>query len=116
MNPLHPRIHLRQECASAIWSEELCLWRVSFVDRATNGSYIQDCRILISAVGFLDVPKGPDCIDGIEAFRRKVFHSSKWNHEVDLHDKDVLVVGNGASATQFVPWLLGNMNIRSLAY
>jgi cation diffusion facilitator CzcD-associated flavoprotein CzcO len=60
------------------------------------------------------VPKGPNGIDGIEAFKGKVFHSSKWNHEVDLHDKDVLVMGNGASANQFVPWLLGNTDISSL--
>jgi cation diffusion facilitator CzcD-associated flavoprotein CzcO len=60
------------------------------------------------------VPKGPNGIDGIEAFKGKVFHSSKWNHEVDFHNKDVLVVGNGASAIQFVPWLLASTDISSL--
>ena len=33
------------------------------------------------------------------------FHSARWNHNVDLRDKDVIVMGTGCSAAQFVPLL-----------
>jgi cation diffusion facilitator CzcD-associated flavoprotein CzcO len=37
------------------------------------------------------------------------------DHEIDFKGKDVVIVGNGASANQFVPWLLSNTGLRSLA-
>jgi len=32
-----------------------------------------------------------------------VFHSARWDHELDLTGKKVTVIGTGASAVQFVP-------------
>jgi cation diffusion facilitator CzcD-associated flavoprotein CzcO len=32
-----------------------------------------------------------------------MWHSARWNHECELRGKDVAVIGNGASAIQFVP-------------
>src|SRR5690606_37497510 len=32
-----------------------------------------------------------------------MFHSAQWNHEYDLTDKRIAVIGTGASAIQFVP-------------
>jgi cation diffusion facilitator CzcD-associated flavoprotein CzcO len=60
------------------------------------------------------VPKSPGGIDGIEHFKGKVFHSSKWDHAVGFRDKDIMVVGNGASANQFVPFLLEKGDVMSL--
>ena len=61
-------------------------------------------RTLISGAGGLSEPKLPD-IDGIEAFQGEVFHSARWNHDVDLTGKRVAVIGTGASAIQIVPEL-----------
>jgi cation diffusion facilitator CzcD-associated flavoprotein CzcO len=38
-----------------------------------------------------------DNYDGIQ------FHSARWDHSIDLTNKTVAVIGNGASAAQFVP-------------
>ena len=32
-----------------------------------------------------------------------MFHSARWNHDIDLAGRSVVVVGTGASAIQFVP-------------
>lgn len=45
-------------------------------------------------------------IDGHETFTGTTFHSARWNHEIDLTGKRVAVVGNGCSASQFVPHLI----------
>jgi cation diffusion facilitator CzcD-associated flavoprotein CzcO len=42
-------------------------------------------------------------INGIQNFKGKIFHSARWQHEVDLTGKRVAVIGSGASAIQFVP-------------
>ncbi|EZF76050.1 hypothetical protein H105_02536 [Trichophyton soudanense CBS 452.61] len=64
------------------------------------------CKILISAVGVLSIPKECD-IKGYDKFRGKLFHSAPWDHQFNWANKDVIVIGNGCSATQFVPIMTG---------
>jgi cation diffusion facilitator CzcD-associated flavoprotein CzcO len=56
----------------------------------------------VSAAGALSDPKTPE-IEGIDRFQGRMFHSAQWDHEYDLKDKRVAVIGTGASAIQFVP-------------
>ena len=42
-------------------------------------------------------------IEGADSFSGAQFHAAKWNHNVDLKDKDVVVIGSAASAVQLVP-------------
>ncbi|KAH8787185.1 hypothetical protein BGZ57DRAFT_755595, partial [Hyaloscypha finlandica] len=111
---IQSRIHLNQECVSAQWLEDQDLWRVEFLDRATNDTFVRHSRVLFTAAGFLGISKGPESITNIQEFGGRIFHSSHWDHEVDFEGKDVVVVGNGASANQLVPWLLKNTSLRSL--
>ena len=55
-----------------------------------------------SAVGFLNVPRYPDW-PGLDRFAGPAFHTARWEHDHDLTDKVVAVVGTGSSATQVVP-------------
>lgn len=57
---------------------------------------------VVSATGQLSRPRIPE-IDGLADFAGPSFHSARWDHSVDLADRRVAVVGNAASATQFVP-------------
>ncbi|PWN51213.1 FAD/NAD(P)-binding domain-containing protein [Violaceomyces palustris] len=59
-------------------------------------------KFLVSAVGGLSEPNPCD-IKGHETFKGPIFHSARWDHSVQTDGKDVVVVGNGCSATQFVP-------------
>src|SRR5581483_1495625 len=40
---------------------------------------------------------------GLEDFEGPAFHTARWEHQHDLTDKTVAVVGTGSSATQIVP-------------
>ena len=59
-------------------------------------------RFLIAGVGALRDPRVPP-LPGRDTFTGRSFHSSRWDHEVDLAGKRVAVVGTGASAIQVVP-------------
>ncbi|KAK2749249.1 hypothetical protein FQN57_006865 [Myotisia sp. PD_48] len=82
-------------------------WLVTIFDQKSNSTFQRRAKVLISAVGALSTPK--DCeIKGAEKFQGKLFHSAEWDHSFDWAGKDVVVVGignlgNGCSATQFVP-------------
>jgi 4-hydroxyacetophenone monooxygenase len=56
----------------------------------------------VSATGQLNRPLLPD-IPGIDRFAGPWFHSSRWDHSLDLTGKRVGVIGTGASAVQFIP-------------
>ena len=58
--------------------------------------------ILVTGAGGLSEPKLPE-IEGIDSFEGEIFHSARWNHDVDLTGKRVAVIGTGASAIQIVP-------------
>jgi cation diffusion facilitator CzcD-associated flavoprotein CzcO len=63
-------------------------------------------KIVVSAVGGLVEPKAmPESIPGKDKFQGEIFHSARWKYDVDVKDKDVIVVGTGCSAAQFVPEL-----------
>ncbi|MFA1549810.1 flavin-containing monooxygenase [Actinomadura chokoriensis] len=72
-------------------------WRVHTRDGAS-----QDFDLLIAACGQLSNPAVPG-LPGLDTFAGKVFHSARWDHDHDLKGARIAVVGNGASAIQFVP-------------
>lgn len=59
-------------------------------------------QFLVSAVGQLHKPHIP-AYEGADSFNGPRFHSANWDHTVNLGGKCVAVIGNAASAVQFVP-------------
>lgn len=84
------------ELLSAAWDSEARRWVVE----TSQGPFT--AKILLNATGALCEPALPD-IDGIDDFAGDVFHSARWNADVDLTGKRVALVGTGASAIQIGP-------------
>lgn len=79
-------------------------------ERGQDSVYLKQeivrAKIVASAAGGLVEPNSwPKPIPGRDSFKGDVFHSARWNYDVDLNGKDVIVVGTGCSAAQFVPML-----------
>ena len=72
-------------------------WTVSCADGRT-----WKADALVIASGQLHQPAVPR-IEGFDEFAGHSFHSARWDHDYDLCDKRVAVIGTGASAVQFVP-------------
>lgn len=88
----------------AAWDEAAQRWRVRVSTSSTGESEEYVARTIISGSGGLSEPRLPE-IEGIDAFQGEIFHSARWNHDVDLAGKRVAVIGTGASAIQLVPEL-----------
>jgi cation diffusion facilitator CzcD-associated flavoprotein CzcO len=93
------RRHIRLGVAvdAAVWDDATHTYELRFDDGTTT-----TCDVLVSAVGFLNVPRYPDW-PGLETFHGPTFHTARWEHEHDLAGKRVAVVGTGSSAAQLVP-------------
>jgi cation diffusion facilitator CzcD-associated flavoprotein CzcO len=94
---LAPFIRFNTEVAEATFDEAEGIWRI----RTTEGEEIT-ANVVVSGTGQLNRPAYPK-IEGLDAFAGKKFHSARWDTSVDLTGKNVAVIGNGASAIQFVP-------------
>jgi cation diffusion facilitator CzcD-associated flavoprotein CzcO len=81
----------------AVWDESRHMYDV----RLRDGS-IEECHVLISALGFLNNPRYPRW-PGLDEFEGPKFHTFRWQHDHDLSGKKVAIVGTGSTATQIVP-------------
>jgi cation diffusion facilitator CzcD-associated flavoprotein CzcO len=102
VDDLYPRIVFNRLVTSAEWSPEDSSYAILSEDIVTGERFSTTAKIVISAIGILELPKFPD-IAGVSSFKGPMFHSARWDTGVDLRGKKVAVIGNGASATQFVP-------------
>ncbi len=94
---LGPHLRLNSEIADARFDGEAGVWRL----RTRSGEEIT-AEVLVSGVGQLHRPFIPE-IPGLDRFTGERFHSACWNHDYDLEGKTVAVIGNAASAIQFIP-------------
>ena len=63
---------------------------------------------VINAMGNQHTPLYPD-VSGMDSFAGDSWHATRWNHDVPLEGKRVLVVGSAASAVQIVPAIAGQV-------
>lgn len=92
---LGPHIQFNKELTAARWCDNH--WQINTKD---GSSY--KAKYFIPALGQLHHPSTPD-FKGIQSFEGLSFHSAKWDHSVNLKGETIGVIGNGASAAQFIP-------------
>jgi 4-hydroxyacetophenone monooxygenase len=103
-----PHVRWNTEVTEASWNDDEATWTVRA--RHRNGETTElTARAVISAVGQLDRPHLPE-IDGQHDFAGPAFHSSQWDHSVDLRDKTVAMIGAGASGFQIAPTIAPDVN------
>ena len=79
------------------WDEDTQRWTVS-----TDRGDAMKARFVVLANGILTTPKLAR-IDGMETYKGKAFHTSRWRYDIDLKDKTVGIIGTGATAVQAIP-------------
>jgi len=85
----------------ADWDAAASVWLIR-----TGGAHPGEIEAsaLVLACGRLTEPQIPE-IPGLESFPGPLFHSARWDHDVDLAGARVALVGTGASAVQLAPEL-----------
>jgi 4-hydroxyacetophenone monooxygenase len=97
---LRPHAEFDTEVLSMHWNDAAHAWDV--VTRTADGAErSRRYRAVVTAVGNLNRPKLA-AIPGLDTFTGDAWHSAQWRHDVPLEDKEVAVVGTGASAMQFL--------------
>lgn len=100
---LRQRLRLNTTVTAARFDEQEDRWRI---DTAEGVEFT--ARYVILATGILTQPKPPD-IPGLQDFAGPLMHTARWDHDVDLRDKRVAIIGTGASAVQIIPSIAGDV-------
>jgi cation diffusion facilitator CzcD-associated flavoprotein CzcO len=94
---LAPHLRLGSEVTRARFDAPTGTWSLE-----TSDGRQEAFDVLVSGVGQLNRPATPE-LPGFARFAGASFHSARWDHGVALEGKRVGVIGNAASAVQFVP-------------
>lgn len=90
------RIAFDTEMLEAAWDDDGQRWIIT-----TSGG-VYRARAFVIAPGPLHEAVEPN-LPGLGTFKGTAFHSSDWPQDIDLTGRNVLAIGTGASAIQFLP-------------
>ena len=93
---LNPHLRLNTRILRAEFSADK-RWQLTS-DAGPEGEF----DAVINCMGNQHTPLYPD-VEGRETFAGESWHSTEWNHAVDLTGKRVVIVGSAAAAVQIVP-------------
>ncbi|KAL8815845.1 MAG: hypothetical protein Q9191_008416, partial [Dirinaria sp. TL-2023a] len=86
------------------WDDAGSLWHVTVRDVKSSEISHETADFVVKAIGRFNAWRLPQ-IPGIEDYQGLVRHTSNWDANFEAADKNVAVIGNGASGIQVVPEL-----------
>lgn len=95
---LYDHLQLNTNIVKQIWNEDESCWHL----HRDTGEVLK-AKFLVTAVGAFINPKSDDGLPGLESFTGKIQKPTDWDHSYDHRDKQVVVVGTGASSVQITP-------------
>ncbi|MBL8543706.1 MAG: NAD(P)/FAD-dependent oxidoreductase [Hyphomonadaceae bacterium] len=107
-NDLASHIRYRHKITSAAFSRQTNLWTVH-AERLDTGEKLSfTCNFLWMCQGYYRHSEGytPDW-PGMKDYKGRIVHPQTWPKDIDLKDKEVLVIGSGATTATVVPAIAG---------
>ncbi|MEH6741235.1 MAG: NAD(P)/FAD-dependent oxidoreductase [Sulfitobacter sp.] len=103
-NGLDQHIRYRHSISAASWSSEQNLWTITATKLETGDEIHFTTNFLYMGQGYYRHKEGfwPDWQD-MDSYKGQLTHSEEWPDDLDYTDKNVLVIGSGASAATLVP-------------
>ncbi len=99
-------IQYNHRVAAADWSDEKQQWTISITAHTGVPATTLTCRFLLMCSGYYDYDNGylPH-FEGYNDFKGRIVHPQKWTPDIDYTNKQVVIIGSGATAVTLVPEL-----------
>lgn len=103
-NGLGQHIRYRHQICSARWSSLDHLWTLDGIRTDTGEAVRFTANFLWMCQGYYRHSQGytPEW-DGIDDFKGQIVHPQSWPADLDYADKEVVVIGSGATAATLIP-------------
>jgi monooxygenase len=104
---VHQHIHFQRRVVSAAWSSSEARWLVEVEVGTAKETTRYSCQFLYICSGYYDyedgyAPKFPEQ----ESFQGPIVHPQHWPQDLEYTDKQIVVIGSGATAVTLVPALV----------
>jgi len=101
-NNISQQIRYRHAVKKASWSSNDRAWTLE-ID--SSGEVINlKCNFLIMCSGYYRYDQGyTPKFEGRDRFAGQIVHPQKWTEDIDYQNKEVIVIGSGATAVTLVP-------------
>lgn len=103
---LRKNIQFGSKASSASWSSGANSWTLTV--EKTNGTSprLITCNFLFMCSGYYNYNHGylPE-FPGFQRFKGTIVHPQKWDTSLDYADKDIVIIGSGATAVTLLPEL-----------
>ena len=97
------RVEYHHKVLHANWSTDWQSWRLTV---SVNGEkeVVYNARYMLLCAGYYDYEEAlPTTINGLENFRGTVVHPQFWPEDLDYANKQVAIIGSGATAVTLLP-------------
>ena len=97
-------IHYSQMVQTASWSSAESKWTLGVENQKTQELQTFTCDFLFLCGGYYSYEKGYNPhFEGRDDFSGQIIHPQEWSEDLDYVNKNVVVIGSGATAVTIVP-------------
>lgn len=103
-NQIQPHIRTNHLVKSAAWSTTDGTWTIEAENKQTGQPVHMRCNFLLMCAGYYSYESGytPE-FEGRDRFTGDIIHPQEWPEDLNYRDKEVVVIGSGATAVTLVP-------------
>lgn len=101
------QIQYNSKAVAAEWSSQQARWTITVHNTSSDQSERTiTCRFLFMCSGYYNYDQGytPE-FEGLQDYEGQFVHPQQWTSDIDYKNKDVVVIGSGATAVTLVPEL-----------
>ncbi|MEQ3697000.1 MAG: NAD(P)/FAD-dependent oxidoreductase [Pseudomonadales bacterium] len=106
---LNDQLYFNHKIVNADWQAAKKCWVIKGVFGAENQPFVLEANVLWMAAGYYDhkTPYTPE-FPGMSDFDGEIIHPQHWPEDLDYSDKQVVVIGSGATAATIIPAMAGD--------
>ena len=103
-NNIDQHIRYGHRLISASWSSENSNWTLEISQGGSEKAVQMTCNFLYMCSGYYSYSKPHDPkFPEVDAFKGQVVHPQFWPEDLDYQDKNVVIIGSGATAMTLLP-------------
>lgn len=98
------KIQFNHKVTEASWSDEDKMWTLTIAPHENVLSTTLKCKFLLMCSGYYNYDNGylPE-FAGYNDFNGRIVHPQQWPEDIDYTNKQVVIIGSGATAVTLVP-------------
>ncbi len=103
-NDFRDKIQFDSHVTKASWKSDESKWYVNYQSNTDDNVSVISCNFLYFCVGYYDYENGHEPeFEGQSDFNGEIIHPQHWPEGLNYKDKNVVVIGSGATAVTLIP-------------